>query len=65
MYNKRLKQKDMKKIDLVLEKLKNELKKLKENKGCFLSEYEQGIEDGQISILEDLIVEIESIKGVN
>lgn len=52
----------MKKIDLVLEKMKNDLEKIKNNKSCFLSEYEQGVEDGQISFLEDLIIEIESIK---
>ena len=52
----------MKQIDLVLEKVKSEINKLKNNKGCFLSEYEQGCEDGRIDILEDLIEEIESIK---
>jgi hypothetical protein len=52
----------MKKIDLVLEKVKNNLQNLKDSKGCFLSEYEQGCEDGRIDILSDLIEEIESIK---
>lgn len=52
----------MKKIDLVLEKVKSEINKLKNNKGCFLGEYEQGCEDGRISSLEDLVFEIEQIK---